>query len=58
MLGNSSIALTSLEDWVCQAEKCASALKEQFGVKELSGYGLDGRTEAIRAQDAVPLYFQ
>jgi DNA mismatch repair protein MutS len=42
-------SLTPLDDWLWHAERCAAALREQFGVRELTGYGLDGHNEAVRA---------
>ena len=54
--GAQPLALTPLDDWLWQADTCASSLREQFGVKELSGYGLDGKTEAVRAAGACLNY--
>ena len=54
--GAQPLALTPLDDWLWQAETCAVSLREQFGVKELSGYGLDGKTEAVRAAGACLNY--
>ncbi|HEX8650311.1 MAG TPA: DNA mismatch repair protein MutS [Pyrinomonadaceae bacterium] len=56
MHANVSLTLTSLDDWLWQAESCSSMLREQFNVRELSGYGLDGRTEAVRAAGACLHY--
>jgi DNA mismatch repair protein MutS len=53
---NLQITLTSLDDWLWQADTCASSLCEQFGARELSGYGLDGKTQAVRAAGACLHY--
>ncbi|MGB7922106.1 MAG: DNA mismatch repair protein MutS [Pyrinomonadaceae bacterium] len=50
--GSFSTTLTPLDDWLWQPETCASSLLEQFGARELSGYGLDGKTQAVRAAGA------
>lgn len=52
----SSITLTALDDWQWQAEDCARLLKEQFGAKELTGYGLTDKHQAIRAAGACLRY--
>ena len=54
--GSLPLTLTPLDDWLWQAESCASRLREQFGVRELSGYGLEGKTEALRAAGACLYY--
>jgi DNA mismatch repair protein MutS len=54
--GSLPITLTSLDDWLWQSESCASLLREQFGVRELSGYGLDGKMQAVRAAGACLSY--
>ncbi|MBD0371315.1 MAG: DNA mismatch repair protein MutS [Pyrinomonadaceae bacterium] len=43
------IALVALDDWQWNFEGCASLLCEQFGVRELAGYGLEEKMEAVRA---------
>ncbi len=53
-----SATLTPLDDWLWQAESCAAQLREQFGVRSLDGYGLDGKFEAIRAAGACLRYAQ
>src|SRR5437867_1560716 len=40
--------LTPLDDWLWQNEACASLLRQQFGVRSLEGYGIEGKTEATR----------
>lgn len=52
------IALTSLDDWQWNAEGCSSLLCEQFGVRELAGYGLEGKSEAVRAAGVCLRYAQ
>lgn len=52
----SSITLTAIEDWQWQTDACANLLKEQFGAKELAGYGLADRHQAIRAAGACLRY--
>lgn len=51
-----NITLTPLDDWHWQAEDCAALLCRQFGVRELSGYGLDDKHHAIRAAGACLSY--
>lgn len=51
-----STTLTSLDDWLFHAEDCENLLKQQLNVKELSGFGLDCKTEAIRAAGACLYY--
>jgi DNA mismatch repair protein MutS len=41
--------LTAQDDWLWQTEGCAALLREQFGVRSLEGYGLEGRATAIAA---------
>ena len=54
--GSVPLTLTALDDWLWQADTCASSLREQFGVRELSGYGLDEKGEAVRAAGACLHY--
>jgi DNA mismatch repair protein MutS len=51
-----SITLTALDDWQWQTEDCANLLKEQFGAKELTGYGLGDKPQATRAAGACLRY--
>ncbi len=51
-----STTLTALDDWLFHIEDCENLLKKQLNVKELSGFGLDGKTEAIRAAGACLNY--
>ena len=48
--------LTALDDWLFHAEDCANLLKNQLKVRELTGFGLEGKTEALRASGAVLRY--
>jgi DNA mismatch repair protein MutS len=51
-----SATLTGLDDWLFQTEDCENLLKNQFGVRELTGFGLVGKTEAIRSAGACLRY--
>ncbi len=51
-----SFTLTALEDFDFQPDECESLLKKQFGVKELTGFGLNAKPEAIRAAAACLQY--
>lgn len=53
-----SIALTSLDDWLFHLEDAEILLKKQFNVRELTGLGLAGKNEAIRAAAACLRYAQ
>src|SRR5215210_153811 len=48
--------LTALDDWLWQTEACAALLREQFGVRSLEGYGLEGRNMAVAAAGACLRY--
>jgi DNA mismatch repair protein MutS len=48
--------LTPIDDWLWQAEDCAAQLCEQFGALSLEGYGLEGKSEAVRAAGACLRY--
>ncbi|HVS21319.1 MAG TPA: DNA mismatch repair protein MutS, partial [Pyrinomonadaceae bacterium] len=50
--------LTPLDDWLWQSEDCAALLIRQFNVRSLDGYGLTGKSEAIRAAGACLRYAQ
>jgi DNA mismatch repair protein MutS len=41
--------LTALDDWLWQTDGCAALLREQFHVRSLEGYGLEGRAMAVAA---------
>jgi DNA mismatch repair protein MutS len=38
-----------MDDWLWQTEACAASLREQFGVRSLEGYGIEGKHAAIAA---------
>jgi DNA mismatch repair protein MutS len=50
--------LTSLDDWLWQSDDSVSLLTKQFGVHSLDGYGLTGKSEAIRAAGSCLRYAQ
>nr|MBA2732060.1 DNA mismatch repair protein MutS [Acidobacteriota bacterium] len=50
--------LTPIDEWQWQADACAALLCEQFGVRSLEGYGLEGKFEAVRAAGACLRYAQ
>ena len=53
---NSSVILTEIDDGQFHFRDSEDALRQQFNVKELSGFGLDGKAEAIRAAAACLRY--
>lgn len=57
-VGKFSTALTSLDDWLFHLEDAENLLKKQFSVRDLTGFGLSGKTEAIRAAAACLRYAQ
>jgi DNA mismatch repair protein MutS len=54
--GTSTLVLTPLEDDQFNLRDSEDALRKQFNVKELTGFGLDGRSEAICAAAACLRY--
>src|SRR5919199_354210 len=48
--------LTPIDDWLWQGDSCVAQLCEQFGVRSLEGYGLEGKSEAVRAAGACLRY--
>ncbi|MEP6947043.1 MAG: DNA mismatch repair protein MutS [Acidobacteriota bacterium] len=54
--GGSQFALTRLEDNQFDFDDCERLLKEHFGVKELTAYGVAGRPEVVRAAGACLKY--
>src|SRR2546421_1667662 len=50
--------LTSLDDWLWQGDDSVSLLIKQFGARSLDGYGLTGKSEAIRAAGSCLRYAQ
>jgi DNA mismatch repair protein MutS len=53
-----SATLTSIDDWSWQSEDGVALLLKQFGARTLDGYGLTGKSEAIRAAGACLRYAQ
>src|SRR6516164_2395480 len=49
---------TRLEDWVFQTDYAERVLREQFGVAELTGFGLDEHSQAMCAAGAVIHYLR
>jgi DNA mismatch repair protein MutS len=47
-----------LEEWVFQHDYADRILREQFGVAELTGFGLDGHPQAIAAAGAIVHYLR
>ena len=47
-----------LEDWVFQFDYAERLLREQFGVAELIGFGLDGHPQAVAAAGAIVHYLR
>jgi DNA mismatch repair protein MutS len=47
-----------LEDWVFQYDYAERILREQFGVAELTGFGLDAHPQAIAAAGAIVHYLR
>ena len=51
-------ALTPIDDWLWHTRDCAALLRQQFGVRSLEGYGIEGKTEALRAAGVCLRYAQ
>jgi DNA mismatch repair protein MutS len=49
---------TRLEDWIFQRDYTERILREQFGVAELTGFGLDAHVQAICAAGALVHYLR
>jgi DNA mismatch repair protein MutS len=47
-----------LEDWIFQRDYAERILREQFGVAELTGFGLDGHVHAMTAAGAIVHYLR
>jgi DNA mismatch repair protein MutS len=47
-----------LEDWAFQYDYAERLLREQFGVAELTGFGLDGHSQAVAAAGAIVHYLR
>lgn len=48
-LNKSFLSLTALDDWLFHLPDCESLLKTQFDTRELSGFGLASKNEAVRS---------
>jgi len=53
-----NFTLTPIDESKFELLDCESMLKRQFGVRELTAFGLDGRPEAVRAAGACLGYAQ
>lgn len=51
-----STTLTPLDEWLFQTEDCENLLVNHLSVKDLAGFGLDCKSEAIRAAGAALRY--
>jgi DNA mismatch repair protein MutS len=49
---------TRLEDWIFQCDYAERILREQFGVAELTGFGLDDHRQALAACGAIVHYLR
>jgi len=47
-----------IEEWAFQYDYAQRILREQFGVAELTGFGLDGHTHAVAASGAIVHYLR
>ena len=47
-----------LEDWIFHRDYAERILREQFGVAELTGFGLDGHPQALAAAGAIVHYLR
>jgi DNA mismatch repair protein MutS len=47
-----------IEDWAFQRDYAHRILREQFGVAELTGFGLDGHSQALAAAGAIVHYLR
>lgn len=56
--GKFQTVLTPLDDWLFEIRDCEDLLKKQFGVRDLTGFGIDCKSEAIRAAGACLHYAQ
>lgn len=51
-----NITLTDLDDWIFHLPDCENLLKLQFEARELAGFGLASKNEAVRAAGACLSY--
>ena len=49
---------SGLDDWIFQLDYADRILREQFGVAELTGFGLDGHPQALCAAGAIVHYLR
>jgi DNA mismatch repair protein MutS len=56
LLNRDGLQLTEFEDWHFELETARKALRDQFQVATLDGFGLSGKTQAIRAAGAIVGY--
>src|SRR5437773_2544937 len=54
--GSGILTLTELDDWYFFADDSSRLLNQQFGTRELKGFGLESKTESIRAAGACLRY--
>ncbi len=47
-----------LDEWIFQHDYAARVLREQFGVAELTGFGLDGHPQSLAAAGAIIHYLR
>jgi DNA mismatch repair protein MutS len=55
--GNGGVE-SPIDDWAFQHDYAQRILKEQFGVAELTGFGLDGHPHALAASGAIVHYLR
>ena len=53
-----AVTLTPLDDWLFLDDYCEALLINHFGTKDLRGFGLADKTEAVRAAGACLRYVQ
>jgi DNA mismatch repair protein MutS len=49
---------TRLEEWIFNLDYAERILREQFGVAEFTGFGLEGRSQALSAAGAIVHYLR
>ncbi|HVO58851.1 MAG TPA: DNA mismatch repair protein MutS [Dongiaceae bacterium] len=58
LLDGSGGVESRIDDWAFQHDYAQRILKEQFGVAELTGFGLDGHPQALAAAGAIVHYLR
>src|SRR5260370_15616099 len=58
LLDGSGGVESRIDDWAFQHDYAQRILKEQFGVAELTGFGLDGHPHALAASGAIVHYLR